>query len=100
MHIKEDVRVNLHGVGGIGAMGDKPFEHDHGFNCEVIVAVHKVTLKNVMMCLAFLQNLQKDRFEFKEVVLMLVTYKFMYSSSRHRVTLVLIQSMLQATWQM
>lgn len=35
-------------------MGDKPFEYDHGFYREVIVGVHEVTLKNVMMALAFL----------------------------------------------
>lgn len=52
--IKEHVRVDLHGVGGVGAMGVEPFKHDHGFNGEVIVAVQEVTLENIMMSLALL----------------------------------------------
>lgn len=52
--IKEHIRVDLHGVGGVGAAGAEPFKHDHGFNGEVTVAVQEVTLDNVMMSLAFL----------------------------------------------
>lgn len=52
--IKEHVRVDLHGVGRVGAMGAEPFQHDHGFNGEVFVAVQEVTLENIVMFLAFL----------------------------------------------
>lgn len=41
-------------------MGAEPFEHYHGFNGEVVVAVQEVTLENVMMFLALLYNLKKD----------------------------------------
>lgn len=35
-------------------MGAEPFEHDHGFNGQVMVAVHEVTLDNIVIYLAFL----------------------------------------------
>ena len=50
-------------------MGTEPFKHDQGFDSEVFVAVHKVTLENILMSFAFLQHLKKrdGKFSLKQL---------------------------------